>query len=165
MKSQTTEELLGSLRQHFHALHSAFLESLRYRYELEKNQPVNAYAWFNVITQDPNFQWIKPFNELVMDLDILIENKNATNDDLDVLIHEFKNLLTPVQNTQDFTARFLKLVVNDSDLLIRFHQFKTVYEKITAGPKSTTECLNRREKWRNENQINSRASAKSAKQN
>lgn len=165
MKNQTTEELLGSLRQLFHALHSAFLESLRYRYELEKNQPINAYAWFNVITQDPNFHWIKPFNELVMDLDILIENKNATNDDLDVLIHEFKNLFMAAPNTQDFAARFLKLVVNDSDLLIRFHQFKTVYEKILTVPKSTPECLIRREKWRSENQINSRANAKSAKQN
>ena len=153
-----TTDALKLVRHHLHTLHSAFLESLRYRYELKKGQPVNAYAWFNVVTQDPDYTWIKPFNEVVMDLDILLENGRPNEEDAATVRLLLDALFVPSEGNL-FATKFLELLVNDPDLMLNFHHFKSAREKITlAELKDKPELI--RARWRAENQINSRALAR-----
>lgn len=156
--NSTIQEQLKTVRHHLHTLHSAFLESLRYRYEIKKGQPVNAYAWFHVVTQDPEYAWIKPFNEIVMDLDILLENGTANDQDASAVRSELDALFTP-SDAHPFAAKFLEILVNDSDLMMSYHRFKAVREKLGLVNMGETPAQMRL-RWRSQNQINSRASAR-----
>lgn len=158
--------LLNDFRAALHRLHSQVLESLRYQHEIEIKQPVNAYAWFHILTQDSKYHWIKPLNELVMDVDILLENKNADEEDLKIIRIEADLLLDlDPKNTQSaFAEKLHQLIKSDTDLLLNFHRYKHARD-VLPNDKNLTEDARqlRRQKWRTENQINSRALAKQQK--
>ena len=153
------QEQLKVLRHHLHVLHSAFLESLRYRFEIAKGQPVNAYTWFHIVTQDPDYTWIKPFNEIVMDLDILLENNNAGEEDASTIRTELDGLFAQREGNP-FAQKFLEILVNDSDLMLNYHHFKSTRDKVPALKEVSEPAAQMRLRWRSQNQINMRASAR-----
>ncbi|TSA88067.1 hypothetical protein FNU79_02235 [Deinococcus detaillensis] len=67
-------EALAAALRHFH---SALLEVAKSDYEFLHGPVTSPFTLFNLVTNDPAFQWLRPLSGLMSTLDEVIDQKNT----------------------------------------------------------------------------------------
>ena len=106
------DELAAALRQ----FHSALLAVAKSEYEFMHGPIASPYTFFNLVTGDPAFQWLRPLSGLMSTLDEVLDQKNA--------------VLTERQFTDASQAYGLLLSSADT----RFAEFRSGYQRARHDP-------------------------------
>lgn len=112
MKSRVTE-LTKALR----VVHRMFLENERVVAEKLLQRTLDPFSFLTVLTQDKNFEWMKPFNTLLAEIDAFEdEAETITADDLLRLKKQVETLLqTP---DSKIATRYREQMMFDGDLMM-----------------------------------------------
>lgn len=87
MSESTPAAKLGAVRKPLHELHRLLLASLKRDHELTAGRVLNPAEWFQVLISQPEYQWVKPFNTLLADVDALTDSNKVAETDLAILHH------------------------------------------------------------------------------
>lgn len=68
---------LGDLAMALRHFHSALLDVAKNEYEFMHGPIPSPYTFFNLVTGDPAFQWLRPLSGLMSTLDEVIDQKNT----------------------------------------------------------------------------------------
>jgi len=121
---QKASERLKSARDEMHRLHAIFLESLKYRQERSEGHPINPTQWFMMLTQNPSFDWLRPFTQLLTEVDILLDEKVITEDQVLTISKKLNSLFTPGNPDNIFGTRFFEMMPQEPDIMVHFPRFR-----------------------------------------
>ncbi len=106
------DELARALRQ----THSALLEVVKADYEKLNGKIGGPYHFFQLVTNDPFFQWLRPLSGMMASLDELIDEKRLLLDsEIAELRSSIQNLLQPA-DASGFGANFESRVMDSQGI-------------------------------------------------
>ena len=103
-------------------LHRKFLELERLKTEAREGQKLSPLEFFNRLTQDPAFEWLRPLSKIITDLDILTEEDVITPQAQAQMLSNIKNILSMPNIKQSIE------VYQTSDA-----EFKSLHEDFTKA--------------------------------
>lgn len=126
MKSRVTE-LSKALR----AVHKMFLENERVVAEKILQRTLDPFSFLTVLTQDKNFEWLKPFNTLIAGIDAFEdETENVTMADLARLKKQVEDILSSPDSK--IATRYREQMMLDGDLMLANAKLSQVLKKLTV---------------------------------
>lgn len=116
-------------------LHKKFLENVRYEVENELGRTISPYEFLALLTQNSNFQWLKPFSSIVAEFDALTdEDAEHSPEDLMAAVKKLENVLQ-----QDSVAqRYISYSTSDMDFIQLHIQLNKVFKISTPILSSDT---------------------------
>ena len=128
----------SAIRQHLlefrHALldlHKALIDSERAVYEADVGPVQSPHHFFQLLTNDPWFAWLRPISQLIVVIDEVLDAREAlTNDNVDAVILESVFLLVPAKGEGEFKSRYLAALQRDPAVVLAHAQ---VAKRIPAG--------------------------------
>jgi hypothetical protein len=125
-------ELLKSVRTPLLELHKQLLEALKSTRELDSGRSLAPAEWFQVLISAPEYQWVKPLNTLLSDVDALSEISNIRPADLSILHHQLNQLFfSDNEDVTTFNSHYRKLLPKNHNLVYAHGKIK---EATTALP-------------------------------
>ncbi len=88
MKQSASQKQLKVVGSHLKELHRLLLLVLKKDHERISGDVLNPAGWFQVLISDPQYQWIKPLNSLMSDVDALTELSSVSETDFIIVRHE-----------------------------------------------------------------------------
>lgn len=130
-------------------LHKEFLTHLKDEFDFKSGHLSSPLEWFQIITTSPEYEWLKDFNSLVADIDILTELKPVTEGYAGTAKSEIRRLLMggTLDNSSTFTPRYLKVLMSGSNILLYHHQVKTPLDQLPERAISASEAKVERALW------------------
>jgi len=112
-------ELHGALVK----LHKALLDSEKLVYEKDVGPIQSPNHFFQLLTNDPYFAWLRPISQLIVAIDETLDDKDElTNDSVDTLMRQSVFLLVPAQGTGDFPERYVAALQRDPRVILAHAQ-------------------------------------------
>jgi hypothetical protein len=112
MRAQLTAVRHGLLE-----LHKALLDAERERYERTHGK-VTAGKMLQLAFQDPQFAWLRSMSELIVRIDELLDNKDASDADLEGLLTSARALLTPAGQSTTFAREYEAALQRDPHVVV-----------------------------------------------
>jgi hypothetical protein len=112
MRAQLTAVRHGLLE-----LHKALLDDERERYERTHGK-VTAAKMLQLAFQDPQFAWLRAMSELIVGIDELLDNKDASDADLEGLLTSARALLTPAGQSTAFAREYEAALQRDPHVVV-----------------------------------------------
>ena len=120
-------ELHGALLK----LHKALLDSEKLVYEKNVGPIKSPNHFFQLLTSDPYFAWLRPISQLIVAIDeTLDEKEQLKNDSVDSLMQQAVFLLVPAQSTGEFAERYVAALQRDPRVILAHAQ---VAKRIGSG--------------------------------
>ena len=124
---QPLQELHSALLK----LHKALLDSEKIVYERNVGPIQSLNHFFQLLTNDPYFAWLRPISQLIVAIDETLDDKEAlTNDSVDSLMRQSVFLLVPAQSTGEFAERYVAALQRDPRVILAHAQ---VAKRIGSG--------------------------------
>src|SRR6266576_1375099 len=122
---------LVELRDPLLRLHKVLLDSERVVYEKEVG-PINSpNHFFQLLTSEPWFAWLRPISQLIVAIDETLDAKEPlTNASLDALMTDSVFLLVPAKGGEEFAERYLAALQRDPRVVLAHAQ---VAKRIGSG--------------------------------
>ena len=112
-------ELHGALLK----LHKALIESERVVYEKEVGPISSPNHFFQLLTDDPWFAWLRPISQLIVAVDETLDSKEPlTSADVDALMSQSVFLLVPAKNGGEFGERCVEALQRDPRVVLTHAQ-------------------------------------------
>ena len=112
-------ELHGALLK----LHKALLDSEKIVYEKDIGPIQSPNHFFQLLTNDPWFAWLRPISQLIVAIDETLDDKEPlTNDSIDSLMQQSVFLLVPAQSTGEFAERYVAALQRDPRVILAHAQ-------------------------------------------
>jgi len=112
-------ELHGALLR----LHKALLDSERIVYENNVGPIRSPSHFFQLLTNDPWFAWLRPISQLIVAIDeTLDEKERLTNASVDALMRQSVFLLIPAETGGEFGKRYLAALQRDPRVVLAHAQ-------------------------------------------
>src|ERR671918_1348007 len=107
-EQETIRKPLLELHSALVKLHKALLDSEKIEYEKNVGPIQSPNHFFQLLTNDPYFAWLRPISQLIVAIDETLDDKEQlTNDSVDILMRQSVFLLVPAQGTGDFPERYV----------------------------------------------------------
>ncbi|HEX2929073.1 MAG TPA: hypothetical protein VHV54_05125 [Candidatus Binatia bacterium] len=120
-------ELHGALLK----LHKALLDSEKLVYEKDVGPIKSPNHFFQLLTTDPYFAWLRPISQLIVAIDETLDEKEPlANDSIDSLMQQAVFLLVPAQSTGEFGERYVAALQRDPRVILAHAQ---VAKRIGSG--------------------------------
>jgi hypothetical protein len=134
--SETTSSQVKQLRQGLLKLHKLLLDLERRGYERARGRISNSYGFLQLVLKDPWFDWLHRLSELIVqideDLDTLLSETPATEEDVRALISRARLLLAPAETGTEFQKNyFLALQLSPDVVLLHSEIVRLLNEKKT----------------------------------
>jgi hypothetical protein len=98
---------LNDLAQALRSTHSTLLEVVKKEYESVHGTIKGPFAYFQLVTNDPLFQWLRPLSGMMASLDDLLDNKRDLKpSDAELFKLEVEKLFTSTQLIDAFATHF-----------------------------------------------------------
>jgi hypothetical protein len=111
-------ESLGELREALLRLHKALIESERAGYEKTFGRIASPYQFWQLLTDDPWFGWLRPVSQLVAAMDEMLDGKAAlTAAGADGMTARAKSLLVAVAGDDGFSGHYDEALQRDPDVV------------------------------------------------
>jgi hypothetical protein len=122
---------LEELRHALLNLHKALIESERAVYESNVG-PINSpHHFFQLLSADPWFAWLRPISQLIVAMDEALDAEEAlTSDSVDALMNQAVFLLIPAKTADEFGERYLAALQRDPHVVLAHAQ---VAKRIGSG--------------------------------
>ena len=112
-------------------LHKALLDSEKLVYEKNVGPIKSPNHFFQLLTSDPYFAWLRPISQLIVAIDeTLDEKEQLKNDSVDSLMQQAVFLLVPAQSTGEFAERYVAALQRDPRVILAHAQ---VAKRIGSG--------------------------------
>lgn len=149
MNGQDYSSQLLIVRKKLLDLHKEFLAHLKEEHDFKLGYLSSPTEWFQMITTQPEYEWLKEFNSLVTDVDVLTEIKPLPVEYAGTAKAELKRLLMggPQDGYAAFTSRYLKILMSGSNILLYHHQIKTAIEALPDREISIEDARAERLQW------------------
>ena len=117
------------------ALHKALLDYEKIRYERTHGRVESSGAFLQLALGDPQFAWLRPISELVVQIDeLLVSDEPGAEVDADAVMNHARALLRPDENGDDFQRRYHRALQDSPEVVMAHAQWKRLGEvKRPAG--------------------------------
>jgi hypothetical protein len=114
MSTTDTQNIASILRAH----HSTLIQGLKRKHEARTGKTLHPFEWFQLLTQGPEYQWMKPMIEIMSDIDALNDQGSISSNDLAVVRHALDKLFDMDESPEDFKNKYLDAIAANSDLIL-----------------------------------------------
>jgi len=112
-------ELHGALLK----LHKALIDSERVVYENSVGPISSPNHFFQLLTNDPWFAWLRPISQLIVAVDETLDSKEPlTNADVDAVMSQSVFLLVPAKSGGEFGDRYVAALQRDPRVVLTHAQ-------------------------------------------
>ncbi len=112
-------------------LHKILIESERLVYEKEVAPIRSPSHFFQLLTSDPWFAWLRPISQLIVAIDETMDDKEGlTNASVDAAMRQAVFLLIPAENGGEFGERYVAALQRDPRVVLSHAQ---VAKRIGSG--------------------------------
>jgi hypothetical protein len=112
-------------------LHKALIDSERAVYEADVGPVQSPHHFFQLLTNDPWFAWLRPISQLIVVIDEILDAREPlTNDNIDAVVMDSVFLLVPAKSEGEFSARYLAALQRDPAVVLAHAQ---VAKRIPPG--------------------------------
>jgi hypothetical protein len=112
-------ELHGALLK----LHKALIDSERVVYENSVGPISSPNHFFQLLTNDPWFAWLRPISQLIVAVDETLDSKEPlTNADVDAVMSQSVFLLVPAKSGGEFGERYVAALQRDPRVVLTHAQ-------------------------------------------
>jgi hypothetical protein len=112
-------ELHGALLK----LHKALLDSEKIVYEKNVGPIQSPNHFFQLLTTDPYFAWLRPISQLIVAIDETLDAKEPlTNTDVDAVMNQSVFLLVPAKSEGEFGERYVAALQRDPRVVLAHAQ-------------------------------------------
>ena len=132
---ESLRQSLLELRDALLRLHKVLLDSERAVYEKEVGLVRSPNHFFQLLTNDPWFAWLRPISQLIVAIDETMDGDEAlTTASVDALMSQSVFLLIPAESGGDFGERYLAALQRDPRVVLAHAQ---VAKRIGSGKPPT----------------------------
>lgn len=104
-------------------LHKALLDSERIVYEKNVGPIQSPNHFFQLLTNDPWFAWLRPITQLIVAIDETLDAREPlTNADVDAVMHQSVFLLVPAKTGGEFGERYVAALQRDPRVVLTHAQ-------------------------------------------
>jgi|SRR5262245_30878907 hypothetical protein len=104
-------------------LHKVLLDSERAVYEKEVGPIHSPNHFFQLLTNDPWFAWLRPISQLIVAIDETIDgDEELTTASVDSLMSQSVFLLIPAESGSDFGTRYVAALQRDPRVVLAHAQ-------------------------------------------
>jgi hypothetical protein len=112
-------------------LHKTLIDSERAVYEADIGPVQSPHHFFQLLTNDPWFAWLRPISQLIVVIDeVLDAQEPLTDNSIDAVMMESVFLLVPAKSEGEFSTRYLAALQRDPAVVLAHAQ---VAKRIPAG--------------------------------
>jgi hypothetical protein len=112
-------------------LHKTLIDSERAVYEADIGPVKSPHHFFQLLTHDPWFAWLRPVSQLIVAIDEVLDAREPlTTDNIDAVIKDSVFLLVPAKIEGEFGARYLAALQRDPGVVLAH---ANVAKRIPAG--------------------------------
>jgi hypothetical protein len=116
-------------------LHKVLLDSERAVYETDIGLIQSPNHFFQLLTGDPWFAWLRPISQLIVAIDESLDEKEAlTNAGVDAVMGQSVFLLIPAESGGEFGERYVAALQRDPRVVLAHAQ---VAKRIGSGKAQT----------------------------
>ena len=107
------------------ALHKALLDYERIRYERTHGRIGSAGSFLQLAINDPQFAWLRPVSELVVQLDeLLVSDEPGAEVDADTIMAHARKLLRADEAGGDFQRQYHRALQDSPEVVLAHAQWK-----------------------------------------
>jgi hypothetical protein len=119
----TVRQPLLEFRDSLLRLHKTLIDSERVVYESTFGSIRSPHHFFQLLTNDPWFAWLRPISQLIVAIDEALDGEEAlTADSVDALINQAVFLLIPAKSEGEFSERYLAALQRDPKVVLAHAQ-------------------------------------------
>lgn len=116
-------------------LHKVLLESERLVYEREVAPIRSPSHFFQLLTGDPYFAWLRPISQLIVAIDETMDDKQGLSSaSIDAVMGQSVFLLVPAEKGDEFSQRYVAALQRDPRVVMAHAQ---VAKRIGSGTMPT----------------------------
>ena len=110
---------LQELRDALLELHKALIDSERVVYETKVGPIKSPHHFFQLVSSDPWFAWLRPVSQLIVAMDEALDaDEPLTSDSVDMLMNESVFLLLPAERGGEFGERYMAALQRDPHVVL-----------------------------------------------
>ena len=110
---------LQELRDALLDLHKALIDSERVVYETKVGPIKSPHHFFQLVSSDPWFAWLRPVSQLIVAMDEALDaDEPLTSDSVDMLMNESVFLLLPAERGGEFGERYMAALQRDPGVVL-----------------------------------------------
>ena len=110
-----SKEILKHGRDALLKLHKSLLDHERAIYE-GFSGPVNAGQFLTILLEDPDFEWLRKFSTLIVEIDELFAQKDGmTDESIEVHVAKLRDLISMEGEDEGFRAKYQNALQRDID--------------------------------------------------
>jgi hypothetical protein len=122
-QSSAVRQPLQELRDALLELHKALIDSERAVYETNVGPIQSPHHFFQLVTNDPWFAWLRPVSQLIVAMDEALDAEEPlTSDSVDALMNESVFLLIPAESVGEFGERYVAALQRDPHVVLAHAQ-------------------------------------------
>lgn len=117
-----TQSHLPALRLALLRLHKTLIDSERVRYEASVGPITSPVHFWNLLSNDAFFAWLRPLSQLITMIDETLDNKDSTKPttaaDIEALTEQARKLLHASESGEGFSRRYFEALQNGADIVV-----------------------------------------------
>ena len=114
---------LQALRDALLDLHKTLIDSERAVYENKVGPIKSPHHFFQLVSSDPWFAWLRPVSQLIVAMDEALDaDEPLTSDNVDMLMNESVFLLLPAERGGEFGERYMAALQRDPHVVLAHAQ-------------------------------------------
>jgi hypothetical protein len=114
---------LQELRHALLDLHKTLTDSERAVYEADIGPIHSPHHFFQLLSSDPWFAWLRPISQLIVAMDEALDAlEPLTNDSVNALMNDSVFLINPAESGGEFGARYLAALQRDPHVVLAHAQ-------------------------------------------
>src|SRR2546421_558790 len=116
MSAESRERLRGVSRALLR-LHKALLDDERAQFERVRGRIESSGEFLQLVLHDEWFAYLRPLSALVVQIDELLDAKEATNEEASALIAQARAMLKPSETGNEFERRYYAAIQREPDVI------------------------------------------------
>jgi len=116
MSAESRERLRGVSRALLR-LHKALLDDERAQFERVRGRIESSGEFLQLVLHDEWFSYLRPLSALVVQIDALLDAKEATNEEASALIAQARAMLKPSETGNEFERRYYAAIQREPDVI------------------------------------------------
>lgn len=121
-ESAAARQPLEEFRHALLDLHKTLIDSERAVYEANIGPIHSPHHFFQLLSSDPWFAWLRPISLLIVAMDEALDAQELTNDSVDALMNHAVFLLKPAERGGEFGARYMAALQRDPHVVLAHAQ-------------------------------------------
>ena len=98
-------------------LHKSLLDDERVQFERVRGRIESSGEFLQLVLHDEWFSYLRPLSALVVQIDELLDAKEATNEEASALIAQARAMLKPSETGNEFERRYYAAIQREPDVI------------------------------------------------